>query len=97
MLVTVTDCVVGGCPLLDTTFTLVTDDVEDSSFLDIELFNTADDAVIILLFEMTLEEETDGVAASVFLEATLVIFIDVAEFITALLGKILVDVIVNEG
>ena len=55
LLVTVTDCVVGGCPLFDMTFTLVTDDVEDGSLLDIELFNTVDGAVIILLFEMTLE------------------------------------------
>ena len=113
VLVTINDCVVGGCLLLDTTFTLVTDDVDinalldnifievtdnvEDGLLDIELFNTADCTVIIPLFEMTLVEETEGVATSVLLEATLVIFIDIAEFITALLAEILVDVTVNEG
>ena len=114
VLVTVTDCVEGGCLPLDMAFTLVTDgvginallgnvfievrdNVEDGSLLDIKLFNIADGAVIIPLFEMTLEEEIDGVTTSVLLKITLLIFINVAEFIAALLAKILVDVTDNEG
>ena len=74
-----------------------TDNVEDSSILDTSLLTVADDAVIIPLLEVTLEEGTDGVEIGVLLEATPLTVIDVAEVISALLDITLVDVRDKEG